>query len=235
MDGDLQNDPSDIPMMLDKLKKEGWDVVAGNSKNRQDGALLRKAPSLIANALIRKLTGVYIKDYGCSLRIYKKEYAKNLDLYGELHRFIPVLASLQGAKITQVDVKHHPRVHGTSKYGLGRTSKVISDLILIIFFQKYFRRPIHLFGPIGIFCFVMGALINLYLLIVKLLGNEIGGRPLLMLGITLVLAGIQFVTFGLIAELMMRIYFESQRKKPYRVKEFYIGKEESPEVRETLN
>lgn len=223
IDGDLQNDPTDIPMMLEKMKNEGWDVVAGNRKKRKDGALLRKLPSRMANSMIRYLTGVYIHDYGCTLKVFRKDIAKQLGLYGELHRFIPILAVLQGGKITEVDVKHHARVHGKSKYGLGRTLKVASDLMLMIFFQKYFRRPIHLFGPIGIISFVLGLGINFYLLIVKIMGQDIWGRPILLLGVVLVLAGIQFLTFGLIAELVMRTYFESQNKKPYTIREIFEG------------
>jgi glycosyltransferase involved in cell wall biosynthesis len=224
LDGDLQNDPSDIPMMLEKLEREGWDVVAGNRKNRKDGAFLRKIPSRIANSIIRNLTDVHLRDYGCTLRVYRAYIAKGMELYGELHRFIPVLAKLQGAKIVQVDVKHHARIYGASKYGLGRTSKVISDLILMIFMQKYFRRPIHLFGPIGLVTLGIGVLINIYLLVVKIMGGDIWGRPILILAVTLVLAGIQFLIFGLLAELMMRIYYKSQNKKTYAVKEVFIGK-----------
>lgn len=224
LDGDLQNDPADIPMMLEKLEREGWDVVAGNRRNRQDGAFLRKFPSRIANFMIRNLTDVHILDYGCTLRVYRGYVARGMELYGELHRFIPVLARLQGAKITQVDVRHHPRIHGTSKYGLGRTFKVISDLILMIFMQKYFRRPIHLFGPAGLITLGVGVAINLYLLVLKILGQDIWGRPILILGVTLILAGLQFLIFGLLAELMMRIYYQSQGKKTYAVKEIYIGK-----------
>ncbi|MBX2894869.1 MAG: glycosyltransferase family 2 protein [Cyclobacteriaceae bacterium] len=221
LDGDLQNDPSDIPMMLNKLHTEEWDVVAGFRKNRHDHGLLRKLPSKIANRMIRNLTGVTIRDYGCTLKVFRKKVAKNLGLYGELHRFIPILAVMQGARITDVEVKHFPRIHGQSKYGLGRTLKVASDLLLMVFFQKYFRRPIHFFGPVGFVCLVIGAAINLYLLVVKLFGEDIWGRPLLILGITLVLAGLQFLTFGLIAELVMRIYYESQHKPTYNVKEIY--------------
>ncbi len=221
MDGDLQNDPSDIPAMLLKLKSEGWDVVAGTRKNRQDGALLRKIPSKLANQLIRKLTDVHIQDYGCTLKIFTKEIAHKLGLYGELHRFIPVLAVLQGGRIIDMDVKHHARIHGKSKYGIGRTFKVMSDLVLMVFFQKYFRRPIHLFGPIGIISFTIGMAINLYLLAVKIMGQDIWGRPILLLGVSLVLAGIQFLTFGLIAELIMRTYYESQNKKIYNVREVF--------------
>jgi len=223
MDGDLQNDPSDIPAMLGLMEREGWDVVAGNRKKRKDGMLLRKVPSKIANALIRNMTDVHISDYGCTLKVFKKEIAKDLGLYGELHRFIPVLARLQGANITQMDVKHHPRIHGQSKYGLGRTFRVASDLILIVFLKKYLQRPIHFFGPIGLASFFLGVIINLYLLVEKILGNDIGGRPLLILGITLLLAGIQFLTFGLIIELIMRTYYESQDKKTYRVREIFMG------------
>ncbi len=221
MDGDLQNDPTDIPAMLLKLKSEGWDVVAGTRKNRKDGTLLRKIPSKLANQLIRKLTDVHIQDYGCTLKIFTKEIAHKLGLYGELHRFIPILAVLQGGRITDMDVKHHPRIHGESKYGIGRTFKVMSDLVLMIFFQKYFRRPIHLFGPIGIISFTIGMAINFYLLVLKIIGHDIWGRPILLLGVSLVLAGIQFLTFGLIAELIMRTYYESQNKKIYNVREVF--------------
>lgn len=230
MDGDLQNDPADIPAMLAKLRGEGWDVVAGNRKNRKDGVLWRKIPSKIANMMIRRLTGVYIQDYGCTLKIFTSEMAKRLGLYGELHRFIPILAVLQGGRITEMDVRHHPRVHGTSKYGIGRTFKVMSDLILMVFFQKYFRRPIHLFGPIGIISFGLGVVINLYLLALKILGEDIWGRPILLLGVGLVLAGIQFLTFGLIAELIMRTYYESQNKKTYDVREVFIGSNSAREI-----
>lgn len=226
IDGDLQNNPADIPMMLEKLKKEGWDVVAGFRKNRKDG-FLRKIPSKIANRLIREITAVSVRDYGCTLKVFKSTFAKNLGLYGELHRFIPILVAMQGARITDVEVSHFPRIHGQSKYGLGRTFTVMSDLLLMFFFQKYFRRPIHFFGPLGIVTFLAGTFISSYLLVVKLMGQDIWGRPLLILGVSLVLAGIQFLTFGLIAELIMRIYYESQNKKIYSVKELFIGKRQN--------
>ncbi len=224
LDGDLQNDPADILPMLKKLEMEGWDVVAGYRQNRQDGTLLRKIPSKIANYFIRQLSGVHIRDYGCTLKVFKRSVAKNLDLYGELHRFIPILAVIQGAKITDVEVNHRPRLYGQSKYGLGRTLKVMSDLLLMAFFQKYFRRPIHLFGPLGLLTFMAGMIINIYLLAVKLMGQDIWGRPLLLLGVSLALAGIQFLTFGLIAELVMRVYYESQNKKTYAIKEVFQGR-----------
>jgi len=224
MDGDLQNDPIDIPKMMEKLEESGMDVVAGVRANRKDGFVLRKFPSKIANWIIRTTTDVRLSDYGCSLRIYKQDIAKNLGLYGELHRFIPVLAKLQGAKMTEVDVNHHARIHGESKYGINRTFKVMADLILMIFFQKYLRRPMHLFGGLGIITFGLGFLIDLYLVVYKFVtGADIWGRPLLLLGSIMILAGIQFITVGIIAEIMMRTYYESQNKTVYRLKETYIG------------
>lgn len=221
IDGDLQNDPLDIPFMLEKLIHEHWDVVAGNRKNRMDGTMLRKIPSKIANRLIRKMTGVSVRDYGCTLKVMRKDFAKSLGLYGELHRFIPILAVMEGGKIADVDVRHHRRIYGKSKYGLGRTFKVLSDLILMVFFKKYFKRPIHFFGPLGVICLLIGSVISIYLLFLKIMGNDIWGRPILILGVTLVLAGIQFLTFGIIAELVMRVYFESQNKKTYIIREIY--------------
>src|SRR4051812_24693081 len=226
IDGDLQNDPTDIPFMLELAKKEDWDVVAGERKNRKDGMVLRKIPSGIANALIRKMTGVYIKDYGCTLKVFKKEIAEDLGLYGELHRFIPELAKMQGAKITQVDVKHHPRKFGKSKYGIGRTFRVLSDLVLMVFFRKYLQKPMHLFGTMGFISFGLGLLINLYLLIWKIMGHDIWNRPLLILGLILLLGGIQLITIGIVAEISVRTYFESQNKKTYTVRKIYHSKQE---------
>lgn len=223
MDGDLQNDPLDIPVMLKKLEAEDWDVVAGVRANRQDGFILRKIPSRIANAMIRKLTGVYLHDYGCSLRVFRAEIAKGMGLYGELHRYIPVLAQMEGASMTEINVRHHARIHGQSKYGLGRTTKVLSDLLLMVFFQKYMQKPMHFFGLIGMLTFGVGVLIDLYLVVVKLLGEDIWGRPLLLLGIMLTLGGIQVITFGFMAEMLTRTYYESQNKKTYRIKELYVG------------
>ncbi|WP_121354289.1 glycosyltransferase family 2 protein [Flavisolibacter nicotianae] len=227
LDGDLQNDPTDIPFMLDLLKREDWDVVAGNRKNRKDGMVLRKIPSKIANALIRRLTGVYIKDYGCTLKIFKKEIAEDLGLYGELHRFIPVLAKLQGARITQVDVKHHPRKFGKSKYGIGRTFRVLSDLVLMVFFRRYMQKPMHLFGTIGFISLGLGILINAYLLVLKILGHDIWGKPMLILGLIFLLGGIQLITIGILAEIAVRTYYESQSKKTYQVRKVY-QKEKTP-------
>ncbi|PWU04834.1 MAG: glycosyltransferase [Bacteroidetes bacterium] len=226
LDGDLQNDPSDIPGMLEKLKAEDWDVVAGNRKDRKDGALLRKLPSNIANAIIRRMTGVYIKDYGCTLKVFKREIAEELGLYGEMHRFIPVLAAMQGARITQVDVKHHARQFGKSKYGLTRTFRVMADLITMVFFRKYIQKPMHLFGTIGFISFGIGVIINLYLLVLKIMGRDIWGKPMLILGLLLLLGGIQFITIGILAEVSVRTYFESQNKKTYTVRRVFNGKQQ---------
>ena len=225
LDGDLQNDPADIPSMVKKLEDEGWDVVAGRRANRKDYWISRKLPSKIANWIIRWLTGVRIHDYGCSLKVFKADVAKNLGLYGELHRFIPVLAQLQGAKITEVNVTHHPRQYGKTKYGIGRTSRVMSDLLLMVFYQKYLQKPMHLFGTLGIFTFVIGVVLNIYLLIEKFLGHDIWGRPVLILAITLTLGGIQLITSGIIAEIIMRTYYESQDKKIYSIKNIFVGKD----------
>lgn len=221
LDGDLQNDPADIPFMLDLLKKEDWDVVAGNRKDRKDGMFLRKIPSKIANYFIRRWTKVYIKDYGCTLKIFKREIAEDLGLYGELHRFIPVLAAMQGARITQVDVKHHARKYGKSKYGLGRTFRVMSDLVTMIFFRRYIQKPMHLFGTMGFISLFIGLLINIYLLVLKILGHDIWGKPLLILGLIFLLGGIQLITIGIIAEISVRTYFEASNKKTYQVRKVY--------------
>ena len=211
--------------MVKKLEDEGWDVVAGRRANRKDYWISRKLPSKIANWIIRWLTGVRIHDYGCSLKVFRADVAKNLGLYGELHRFIPVLAQLQGAKITEVNVTHHPRQYGKTKYGIGRTSRVMSDLLLMVFYQKYLQKPMHLFGTLGIFTFVIGVVLNIYLLIEKFLGHDIWGRPVLILAITLTLGGIQLITSGIIAEIIMRTYYESQDKKIYSIKNIFVGKD----------
>lgn len=224
MDGDLQNDPSDIPAMLKLAEEEDYDMVAGNRANRKDGMVLRKIPSGIANYIIRRSSGVHLKDYGCALKVFRAEIAKELGLYGELHRFIPVLAHLEGARITQVDVKHHARKFGKSKYGLGRTFKVVSDLLLMLFFKRYMQKPMHLFGNTGIFILFMGVLINLYLAVLKIgFGQDIWGKPLMILGLMLIIGGIQLITIGIVVEIQMRTYFESQSKRPYKVRNIYKG------------
>lgn len=221
LDGDLQNDPTDIPSMLQLMKEEEWDVVAGNRANRKDGMILRKVPSRIANYLIRRMTKVYIKDYGCTLKIFKREIAEDLGLYGELHRFIPVLAAMQGARITQVDVKHHARQFGKSKYGLGRTFRVLSDLVTMIFFRRYIQKPMHLFGTMGFISLFLGIIINLYLLALKIAGHDIWGKPLLILGLIFLLGGIQLITIGILAEVSVRTYFEASHRKTYQVRKIY--------------
>jgi glycosyltransferase involved in cell wall biosynthesis len=226
IDGDLQNDPADVPKMLKMMEEEEWDMIAGVRANRKDGMFLRKIPSKIANYMIRKSTGIKMRDLGCTLKIFTNETIKSIHIYGELHRYIPALIALEGAtRLAQIDVNHRPREYGNSKYNLGRTTRVISDLILMVFFKKYLQRPMHFFGSIGIITLGLGVLINIYLFILKLLGNEIWGKPLILLGILLVMGGIQFITIGIIAELQMRTYFESQHKKPYRVKKVTLIKD----------
>ena len=218
LDGDLQNDPADIPGMLALAEKYGADMVAGVRANRSDGMFLRKVPSKIANYIIRNSTGTQINDLGCTLKVFTKEAVKSIHIYGELHRFIPVLLALEGfTRFTQVDVNHRPRQFGNSKYNLSRTTRVIGDLLLMLFFKKYMQRPMHFFSQLGIITFVIGMVINLYFLILKIFGFEIWGKPLLLLGILLILGGIQFITIGILAELQMRTYYEGQGKKPYRV------------------
>ena len=218
MDGDMQNDPADVPMMLDTLKEKDCDVVSGERINRKDSAISRRFPSRIANFFIRLITGVKLRDYGCALRVFRRDIALNLGLYGELHRFIPVLAVLQGARMEQVPVRHHRRKFGKSKYGMGRTFRVISDLLLMVYFKRYQNRPIHFFGTLGIITFGAGAIIDIYFLVLKVLGNDIWGKPLLLLGFLLTIGGIQIITIGIFSEILMRTYYESQHKKPYRVK-----------------
>ncbi len=224
MDGDLQNDPSDIPAMLQLAKEGEWDLVAGTRANRKDGMFLRKVPSRIANRIIRRSTGVRIKDYGCSLKVFTADIAKNMGMYGELHRFIPVLVSMQGGTITQMDVKHHARQFGQSKYGIGRTFRVVADLMLMLFMKKWLARPIHLFGKWGMFVLLPGIGIDIYLLIEKIMGEPIMNRSLTILGVLLTLGGIQLITFGIVTELQMRTYYESQGKKPYRIRNIFVGK-----------
>ncbi|NNE30407.1 MAG: glycosyltransferase family 2 protein [Saprospiraceae bacterium] len=223
LDGDLQNDPSDIPMMLRLAEEENWDVVAGIRANRKDGMFLRLIPSKIANMIIQRSSGIKMKDYGCTLKVFRSEIAKDMGLYGELHRFIPVLASLEGARITQVDVKHHARQFGESKYGINRTFKVMSDLILMLFMKKYLPKPMHLFGTVGLLAFFIGLLINIYLLFLKFLGQDIWGKPLLFAGALFIIFGIQLVTIGLVVEIQMRTYYESQNKKPYKIRKIHQG------------
>lgn len=222
MDGDLQNDPSDIPQMLAYAVSGEYDVVTGIRQKRKD-SLVKKIPSKIANFLVRRVTKLDIKDNGCALKVFTKDIAKDLNLYGEMHRFITLLAHLEGAQIKQVPVKHHARHAGVSKYGLERVFKVVADMMLLLFIRKYFQRPIHLFGIFGVLLIILGIFINIYLLIVKLMGEDIGTRPLLIFGMMFILAGIQLFTIGIVMELLIRTYYESQSKRPYRIKKVFVG------------
>jgi dolichol-phosphate mannosyltransferase len=218
LDGDLQNDPADIPMLLAKLE-EGYDLVSGWRQKRQDAALTRLLPSKIANWLIAEITGVKLHDYGCSLKAYRSELIADMNLYGELHRFLPALAFIEGAKITELPVRHHARRHGSSKYGLGRTFRVVLDLLTVFFMKKFLTRPMHVFGLLGMISTMLGVVLGLYLTIIKLgFGENIGNRPLLFLAVILLLTGVQLFCFGLLGELMMRTYHESQGRPIYRVR-----------------
>ncbi len=219
LDGDLQNDPADIPLLLETLEK-GYDLVSGWRKHRQDDALTRLLPSKIANGIIGKITGVKLHDYGCSLKAYRQELIADMNLYGELHRFLPALAYIEGAKITEIPVNHHPRRFGKSKYGLGRTFRVIMDLLTVFFIKKFLTRPMHVFGFFGLISMILGFLIGVYLTFIKLgLGQSIGDRPLLILCVLLILTGVQLFSFGLLGELLMRTYHESQNRPIYRIRE----------------
>jgi len=217
MDGDLQNDPADIPKLLELIKES--DLVSGWRKNRKDPFFSRRLPSMMANWLISKVTGVKLHDYGCSLKAYRRDVIKNLKLYGEMHRFIPAVASWYGVRVAEVETVHHPRMRGKSKYGISRTVKVVLDLITVKFLQSFSTKPIQFFGPFGILSGFLGFLILLYLSADKLLfGKDIGGRPLLLLGALLIIVGIQLIGMGLLGEMLVRVYHESQKKPIYVIK-----------------
>ncbi len=219
LDGDLQNDPADIPLLLEKLE-EGYDLVSGWRINRQDAALSRLLPSKIANWVIGKVTGVQLHDYGCSLKAYRAELIADMNLYGELHRFLPALAYIEGARIAEIPVRHHPRRYGKSKYGLGRTIRVVMDLLTVFFMKKFLTRPMHVFGTFGAISLLIGGSIGIYLTFLKFaLGQDIGDRPLLILAVLLLLTGVQLFCFGLLGELLMRTYHESQKRPIYRVRD----------------
>ncbi|MEH2054965.1 MAG: glycosyltransferase family 2 protein [Nostoc sp.] len=219
LDADLQNDPADIPMLLAKLD-EGYDLVSGWRQKRQDGAVNRLLPSKIANWLIRHTTSVNIHDYGCSLKAYRAELLADMNLYGELHRFLPALAYIEGARITEIPVRHHARRFGRSKYGIWRTFRVLMDLLTILFMKRFLTRPMHVFGLLGLISMISGTAIGIYLTFVKLaFGEMIGNRPLLILAVLLLVTGVQLFCFGLLAELLMRTYHESQGRPIYRVRE----------------
>ncbi|MFN3480130.1 MAG: glycosyltransferase family 2 protein [Thermodesulfovibrionales bacterium] len=217
MDGDLQNDPEDIPKLLKLIETN--DLVSGWRKKRQDPFFSRRLPSMMANWLISKVTGVKLHDYGCSLKAYRRDVIKNLRLYGEMHRFIPAVASWYGVRVAEVETIHHPRLRGKSKYGITRTIKVVLDLITVKFLQSFSTKPLQFFGTFGIAGGFIGFLLLLYLSIEKLfLGKPIGGRPLLLLGALLMIVGIQFIGMGLLGEMIVRVYHETQRKPIYVLK-----------------
>ena len=222
LDGDLQNDPADIPMLLAKLR-EGYDLVSGWRHQRQDAALQRKLPSKIANRLIGRVTGVRLHDYGCSLKAYKRDVLSDMRLYGELHRFLPALAFIEGARITEVKVNHRARQFGSSKYGIDRTFRVLMDLLTVWFMKRFLTRPMYVFGFGGLIAILLSLVASSYLLAVKLMGGDIANRPLLTLAVVLGLAGIQLFCFGLLGELQIRTYHESQDRPIYRIRETLRG------------
>ena len=229
LDADLQNEPDDIPLLLQRLETDHRvDMVSGWRKDRQDAELSRKLPSRIANWLISRSTGVYLHDYGCALKAYRRPIIDRIRLYGELHRFIPSLAKEAGARITEVPVRHHARTRGVSKYGIDRTFRVILDLILIVFFMRYRQRPLHAFGGLGLWLIAPGSLILLWLLVEKFMGHAIGGRPLLLAGMVLVLVGAQLVVAGLIGEMLMRIYHEAGNTPQFHAEEYQADTAAAP-------
>ncbi|MEK7636749.1 MAG: glycosyltransferase family 2 protein [Patescibacteria group bacterium] len=220
IDGDLENDPKDIPKLIAKLKSEKLDVVSGWRVNRWQGSFFtRKFPSMIANALISSVSGVKLHDYGCTLKAYRREVIAGIPLYGEMHRFIPAYAYLRGAKIGECAVSYTPRRFGKSKYGFSRTFRVILDLLFMKFLVKYMTRPIHFFGGLGLGTFFLGLLAGGGALVLKFMGTSFVRTPLPILSIFLILVGTQFIVTGIIAEILMRIYYESQGKQPYQIKE----------------
>jgi len=238
MDADRQNDPADIPALLECLE-EGYDVVNGWRTSRQDPLLLRKLPSKIANRLIARSSGVRLHDRGCSLRAFRAPVVRELHLYGEMHRFIPEMVNFAGYSMAEVPVNHRARVAGDSKYGLSRTFRVILDLITVLFLRRYSDRPMHLLGGIGIISGAFGFFINAYLALLKIWGGVTGGlegfravrigdRPLLMLGIVLIFIGIQFLVMGLLAELIVRTYYETQGKPVYHVQKVIAQRPVTP-------
>lgn len=219
IDADLQNDPADIPRLLAEFEK-GYDVVSGWRKDRQDRFLDRRLPSILANRLISWGTGVYLHDYGCSLKAYRRDVLADVRLYGEMHRFLPALAYGQGARVTEIEVAHHPRQFGQSKYGISRTFRVLLDLLVVKFLLSYSTRPIHIFGLGGLIALFIGGALLVYLAVVRvILGQDIGDRPLVLLAILLTVLGVQLITSGLLAELVTRTYFEAQGKPIYTVRE----------------
>jgi hypothetical protein len=215
----LENDPNDIPRLIDKLN-EGYDVVSGWRKKRWKGHLFtRKIPSVCANWFISKITGLHLHDYGCILKVYKKEVIEGISLYGEMHRFIPAYAVWRGAKVAEITVNQRARIHGKSNYGLGRTFKVVLDLVVIKFLDKYMNRPMHFFGGIGFISFGVGVFSGISAVILRFFGLHLVQTPLPIFSALFIIVGIQLIVMGIIAEMLMRTYYESQGKKSYLIKE----------------
>ena len=217
LDGDLQNDPTDIPKLISHIN-EGYDLICGWRYDRKDKLINRRIPSKIANKLIANVTGLKLHDYGCSLKAFKKEILDDIKLYGELHRFLPVLAKIEGAKIKEIKVNHRSRKYGSSKYGIDRTFRVLMDLLTVCFMTKFLTRPMYGFGFVGIISILVSLGMTSYLFIIKLLGNDIGNRPMLMFALILGIAGVQLFSFGLLSELLIRTYHESQNRPIYRIR-----------------
>jgi len=229
LDGDLQNDPADIPLLLNQLEQNQLDLVSGWRHQRKDNTISRLLPSLLANWLIARVTGVKLHDYGCSLKAYRREVVADMNLYGELHRFLPALAFIEGARIGEVRVNHHPRRYGKSKYGIDRTFRVLMDLLTVWFMKRFLTRPMHVFGFAGLVSLGTGLALALWLVGEKLLlGVDIGNRPLLLMAVLAILSGVQLFGFGLLAELQMRTYHESQGRPIYRVRSTLRGREPGP-------
>jgi len=221
MDGDLQNDPNDIPILIEKIN-EGYDVVSGWRKIRSDKKFTRIIPSKIANMIISKISGLHLHDYGCTLKAYRKEILKDIKLYGEMHRFIPIYASWEGAKVTEIAVHHHPRTAGKTKYGLSRIPRVILDLLVIRFFDKSLDRPIHLFGKFGLLMFLIAFLLSFLAIFLKIFHNiSFILTPLPLLVVFFAMSGLLCIFLGLVAEIQSRIYFESINRPPYLIKKHY--------------
>lgn len=218
MDGDLQNDPADIRRLIEKLD-EGFDVVSGWRKDRRDAEFRRNFPSRIANRLISSISGVHLHDYGCSLKAYRRDVLKGVKLYGEMHRFIPIYASWHGARVTEIPVAHHPRIHGTSKYGLERVAKVLLDLLVVKFFAKYATKPIYIFGGFGLSNIAVSAIAGVYAVWLKFVdGVSFILTPLPLIAVMALITGFMSILMGLLAELVMRTYYESQGKTVYMIK-----------------
>ena len=217
LDGDLQNDPKDIPKLIAEINN-GYDLICGWRFHRKDKLINRKIPSKLANKLIAKVTGLKLHDYGCSLKAFKKEIIDDIKLYGELHRFLPVLANIEGARIKEIKVNHRSRKYGSSKYGIDRTFRVLMDLLTVWFMTKFLTRPMYGFGFVGIISIMFSLAMSSYLLVLKIMGEDIGNRPLLMFSLILGIAGVQLFSFGLLSELLIRTYHESQGRPIYRIR-----------------